>query len=499
MRTPPSSAKLFSTVLTTLVLLGPSTKAAAQNQDEPGKAQPTTAEPAPARATTELANEAPAASSPVPAAVEPGEPPKAAVENEPAPDPASITEVGVQRLPPSASPEPLARGLPYGSLYLTFHGMQWPYMPAVGPGSRFVLGLSGWGWIDTSYQKFAPWSTSRNPPAELREDERTYWKQQARLLLRVTPTYSLGDGWFVQGQAELVATEDQSIGRGDLGGADTDDLFLRVGQWNKWDFQVGRFEGWEVFHLGMGLDYLTFERQGAVGAYDSRFPISYYGLSDNQFRPGGAAGNFAAHYYPFGVLRFEVLGTVGTIGLNPTLAARPVAIVDLGWLKLKAGTEYQRKIGQGKTDRTEITSKGIGGAVQLVFLPHIELGLNAAQGTVWSIKSNGLFDPQGSYTRTSFGGFANLSNGSRKHPLLFGVGGMYSTKVDQFDAVGNGVQDKYWLWQSFLAVQYVLKQQLYIKLVGGYSRGHWLLSGERPLVEWDDEVYSIRLRFAFYF
>ena len=74
------------------------------------------------------------------------------------------------------------------------------------------------------------------------------------MLLRVTPTYSFAD-WFVQGQVELVGTENQGVGREISGGAaDTDDLWLRLGQWNRWDFQVGRFEGWEVFHLGMGLD-----------------------------------------------------------------------------------------------------------------------------------------------------------------------------------------------------------------------------------------------------
>ena len=483
MRTPASFIKSLPTVLTSLVLLGSSSIAFAQNQEEPAKAQPTTMEPAPVPQSVTESDKA----APAPAVVQP------------VTEPASITEVGVERLPPSAYPETLTRGLPYGSLYLTFHGMQWPYMPAAGPNSRFVLGLSGWGWIDTAYQKFAPWSNAKKPPTTtINQSNIKYWKQQSRLLLRITPTYSMNDGWFIQGQAELVGTGDQVITRSDVGGADTDDLFLRVGQWNKWDFQVGRFEGWEVFHLGMGLDQNTFERQGAVGAGEASTPISFYGVTDNQFRPQGAAGNFAAHYYPMSILRFELLGTVGTLGAYPAIATRPVAILDLGWLKLKLGTEWQRLVGQGANDKTEKTSKGVGGAIQFVFLPHIEFGLNAAQGTVWSIDKNNNIDRQGSNTRTSFGGFANLSNGSRKHPLIFGVGSTYSTRLAQNDVLGDGVVNKYWLMQNFVAVQYVLKQQLYIKLVGGYSRGHWQLAGD-PITEWDDEMYSVRLRFAFYF
>ena len=501
MRTPPSFAKILSTALTSLVLLGPATAAFAESAPAGGGSR---SQPAPSGSAPQAGPSA--ATTP---GQEPGQETSAAAAlgevftpaelPKPAPDPASVTEVGIQRLPGTAYPEPVTRGLPYGSLSLTFHGMQWPYMPAVGTGSRFILGLSGWGWIDTSYEKFAPWSTSKNAPTTtIATSNVKYWQQQARLLLRLTPTYSLDNGWFIQGQAELVGTEDQTALRKDLGGADTDDLYLRVGQWNSWDLTVGRFEGWEVFHLGMGFDQNTFERQGAVGNGESAYPIGFYGVTDNQFRPAGAAGNFAAHYYPFRFLRFEVLATVGTIGLSPTLATRPVAVLDLGWLKLKLGTEYQKKSGQSPTDYTDKTSKGVGGAVQFVFLPHIEFGLNAAQGTVWSIDSKNRNDYAGSFTRTSYGGFANVSNGSAKHPLMFGVGAMYSTRLAQNNVTGNGVTDNYWLMQSFVAVQYVLKQQLYIKLVGGYSRGHWLLAGD-PQVEWDDEMYSIRLRFAMYF
>jgi hypothetical protein len=146
-----------------------------------------------------------------------------------------------------------------------------------------------------------------------------------------------------------------------------------------------------------------------------------------------------------------------------------------------------------------VTQKGVGGAIQFVFLPHIEFGLNAAQGTIWSIKGNGEFDAKGSLTRTSFGGFANISNGSRKYPLLFGVGSLFTRYEDQNSPFSNGVVDKYWQMQNFVAVQYVAFQQLYIKLVGGYARGHWLTADDDPPIVYDDEMYSVRLRFAFYF
>lgn len=412
---------------------------------------------------------------------------------EPAAEATPVTEIGLQRLPGSAYPELQTRGLKYGSLWLTFHGLQWPYLPASFGRDRFVIGVSGWGWLDTSYEKFGPWGPNPN----LEQSRVAYWKQQGRMLLRVTPTYSFDD-WFVQGQVELVGTEDQTIARSDVGGADTDDLWLRVGQWNRWDFMIGRFEGWEVFHLGMGLDQNTFERQGASGLGESAYTIGFYGLTDNQFRPQGAAGNLALHYYAFQFLRFELLGMAGSLS-GPAIATRPVAVVDLGWLKLKGGLEWQRVTGQNLSDESNKTSKGVGGAIQVVFEPHIELGLNAAQGTVESVDAKGMRSLTGSLTRTSFGGFMNLSNGSPRHPLLFGVGGLFTRYVDQNAVAIPGVVDNYWLWQSFAAIQYVAFNQLYIKLVGGYSRGHWLTSSTNPPLEFDDEVYSVRLRFSFYF
>jgi hypothetical protein len=486
-----------------LILLASSTAAFAQ-ANPPAAASPEApaapAAGAPATASPEAAPApAPPASAPAPPAATTtvvkgaGGSAPVIVETPPA-EPASITEVGLQRLPGYAYSEWQTRGLKHGSLWLTFHGMQWPYMPSFTGGKRFVIGISGWGWIDNSYEKFGPWGNNNNIEA----DRIKYWKQQARMLLRVTPTYAIDRDYFIQGQVELVGTGDQLALRSDVGGADTDDLYVRLGKWRSWDLQFGRFEGWEIFHLGMGLDFNTFERIGAVGTGESAYPISYYGVSDNQFRPAGASGNLAFHYYPLPYLRFELLGMAGSNLIGPEYGARPVAILDAGWLKLKFGAEYQHIQGLTATDQTDITSKGIGGAVQVVLLPHIEFGLNAAQGNVWSIDSSGRFQPTGSFTRSTVGGFANVSNGDPRHPLLFGIGSMLTWTEDQNGILPNPI-DKIWLYQGFVAVQYVINDVFYIKLVGGYSRGHWSIGSFDPRIEFENEVYSARLRFSFYF
>ena len=47
---------------------------------------------------------------------------------------------------------PPTRGIWGGSLWLTFHGLQWPYMPKTG------VGVSGYAWVDTGYEQI------RRPP-----------------------------------------------------------------------------------------------------------------------------------------------------------------------------------------------------------------------------------------------------------------------------------------------------------------------------------------------
>ena len=67
---------------------------------------------------------------------------RAANATEPKPEDGDKILGPIERLPPSAFPEPRVRGIQGGSLWMTFHGLQWPYYPKTG------IGVSGSGWID---------------------------------------------------------------------------------------------------------------------------------------------------------------------------------------------------------------------------------------------------------------------------------------------------------------------------------------------------------------
>jgi hypothetical protein len=380
----------------------------------------------------------------------------------------------IERLPPSAYPEPRVRGIPGGSLASTFHGLQWPYFPKTG------IGVSGYAWLDPGYEQI-----SRGNPSE---QSLKYWLLQGRLVLRITPTYTRGR-WFAQAQAELVANKDQSQHQPDI--ADTDDLWIKVGMWNLWDVQIGRYEAWEVYHFGMGLDLHTLERQGAS---DEAFTApEIYGLTYAFYRPAGV-GNAAVHIYPTKWLRFEAGAQFGNEFGQNTLAARPVGIIDLGWLKFKAGLEYKKLTDQKDGSKGETTQRGVGASLQFVFSPWVEGGVSGAYGLIDRIAQDGTVDEKGSNTTYSFGGFVNAR---LIESLLVGAGLNYTYLEDlHYDSNLNRV-DKFAHWQTFGALQYLLWKQLYIKLVVAYAKADFAPTFGDPIFK--NEMYSARVRFLFVF
>ena len=241
------------------------------------------------------------------------------------------------------------RGIYGGSLWLEpdFQGLQWPR------NTRTGLGVSANLWVDNGYEALKRQS-DQLPNTNL-------WFQQGRGVLRLTPAYVSGD-FFVQGQVELVGNLCQAANSVCLnsGTFTTDDLFIRLGEWNRWDLQAGRFEAWEVYHLGMGMDPYTLERLGAgmFGVESFTTPAlevpTLYGVTFLHDRPtdGLAVGYLALHLYPTDYLRFELLAKLGddnfradnSTGDTPAnyLGGRPTIIFDVGWFKLRVGAEYQK-------------------------------------------------------------------------------------------------------------------------------------------------------------
>jgi len=491
--------------------------------DETGVASPVEPEASPKAAKPKAASASEAA---VPEAggaeasgVEPPQPPPPGTP----PIPATVVSTGVVPAPQTPAPyiEHLGpesfpgrlRGLYGGSLWLepSFAGLQWPYMSHTG------IGVSGGFWVNTGYEAIKR-SLNQLPNS-------AFYYTQGRGVLRVTPTYT-HDRFFLQGQAELVGNMCQVASPTNVvcneGTFSTDDLWIRFGSWNSWDIKVGRFEGWEVYHLGMGMDQYSFERLGA-GMFNIDTNTNpkldapvLYGVSFMHDRPaeGLAAGYAALHLYPGDHLRIELLAKLATDNVindnstadlpSTTLGARPVIIYDLGWLKFKVGAEYQKRtpltqgimpgVPGGKVDAVaERDQKGAGASLQFVFSPFVEFGVNGAIGSQLLKSGFGSKVPEGSFSTRSVGGFANF----RLTDLtLLGVGVNFTSQTDDFLAMGSTVNDFTSHLQGFAALQYLLGGQLFIKGVAGYARAFFQPS-DGAVATWSNDMYSGRIQLMY--
>ncbi len=453
------------------------------------QAQDDTKPPAGTDSAAEKPADAPAADAPAGTpAVEPAKEPEKVAEEvkppEPLPPPTSTTAsgtsverektvalVGLENLPGSAYPSVQTRGIKYGSLWLTFHGQQWPYMPMIEGGPALRIGFSGSLWNDVSNSHIL---ADKVLSSSLHDQNR--WTTQTRGVLRVTPTYNTKDGWFAQGNAEFVVHGDMGPDplTGNLG--TTDDLWVRFGKWNLFDVTVGRFQGWEIAnHYGMGLDQNTLERAGAYiqGSSIPR-PSDGYGLTYFWDRTDNLLGAYAAHFYPTKYLRAEILGHLGTgntVSKPYQLDIRPSAIFDMGWVKLKAGLEYGKSLPQDSTEKQKATLNGYGFAGQFVVNPYVEFGGSFARGFVDSIDQFGQVNLEGSTTSQTFGGFINGSPGYE--PLVLGFGAFKNSTEDMRpDGRRNGDVDTNEQTQVFGAVQYTLWERLYFKFVLAHANNH---------------------------
>lgn len=396
----------------------------------------------------------------------------------------------MERLGANAFPPSPARGIAGGSLSWTSHGLQWPYLPARPGQARGSIAVSGLAWVDSSY---------RTVDVESAATALVEWEQRTRVVLRATPTYSLPGDWFVQGQAELVLRGDTAAtAEGNVG---ADDLYVRVGKWNAFDLSAGRFQGWEVYHLGMGLEQNTTERRGAWTEYSPALDIGTDLQALWERREG--PGNLALHLYPLGFLRFELLASFG--GASPArssgrnaLGVRPAGILDFGVIKAKVAADYVQESPEDQLvePAARTLRRGVVGALQGVLEPMLELGVAGGYALVDDYDGQGALNTAGSHTTYGFGGFASVRVTDR---VLLGVGGAYTHRRNlELNATGSPNQLETHS-QLYGAVQYTPWQQLQIKAVFAYSSALFESQSEPLPGALRNRSLSGRLRFAYSF
>ena len=361
--------------------------------------------------------------------------------------------LAVEHLPATAYPRVPVPGIHGGSLELQINHTQWPYMPKYEGQPAVRVAFSGSSWADSSIR-----SVKAGLQGEANQFE---YRMQGRLTFRTSAVYNHTDDWFILSNTEFVANTEQNNSSTNY--VDVDDAYIRIGKWKKFDITVGRLQGFEVYHFGMGLDLNTYERLGAASF--SKTPVAPYAL-DELWDRGVNNGAIAVHMYLPQWLRLEFLTRFGASGQGKQIGIRPVAVVDLGFLKVKGGYERNLSSSLFEGNQARIEMQGVGGEVQLVLPPWVELGGGIARRTVDAFEQDGSVRPAASHTTTTIGGFANFRPFFKN--FMVGVGYHHTYFKDfNIDAYGDPEQTTH--QQMFGAVQYMLWDKLYIKYVLAYS------------------------------
>ena len=119
--------------------------------------------------------------------------------------------------------------------------------------------------------------------------------------------------------------------------------------------------------------------------------------------------------------------------------------------------------------------------------------MNAAIGSQHDVDDQGQDVVADSYTTKSVGGFANLRLAS---PWLASGGLNRTAQLD--DALENGSKTNDYTshLQGFVAVQYLLAEQLYIKAVFAYAHATFQASNTSVPI-WNNDMYSGRIRLMY--
>src|SRR5690606_35437644 len=170
-------------------------------------------------------------SEPQPEPVAPAPPPPEVTDEAPPVDPEAerdkaVSFVGIELLPfKSFFPEGYpVRGITNGSMWRNFQGLQIPYMPKIDNKPSLRIGVSGYIWNDLSTAHI----DADERLAESNVNDQIRWTTQTRGLIRFTPTFNASNGWFAQGNAELVLSGDMTADPSTGVLATTDDLWVRA-------------------------------------------------------------------------------------------------------------------------------------------------------------------------------------------------------------------------------------------------------------------------------
>jgi hypothetical protein len=391
--------------------------------------------------------------------------------------------------------------------------------------------------LDTGYAKYTFKDQPQGPSAD-------FFDMRGRFVVGPMLHHEFGSsGFWVRATGQLVGwVRDQARNGYQI---NVDDVYGQVGGplgGGHWDFQVGRFMTWRVYHKGLGYDLYTLEDNGAVMSGSPASGAVYgphtYEVNYIYYRQWGLgpygddeeiAGRAALHYFPLRSLGFELTGVWGQGGggssnsLGGRFAADyhaklgPVFVRLSGAAEDRHNTLAKPQINQVGTDENGAPIykecpdcslrdyKGAGGGAILKF-SIVEIGGGLARG--WDIAHKGANttegaprDPAKTGVRTSYGGYLQLDPGSLlfKRALIIGAGLNHTENVADTDDYQEHLQGAAYLAFPLGFNDAMIKLVLSRAELSSFTRTS--APGAKPIHynQYDSAMTSARVRFAYYF
>lgn len=391
--------------------------------------------------------------------------------------------------------------------------------------------------LDVGYAKY----TYKDAPKQPYED---FYDMRGRFVVGPMLRHDFGEsGYWVAATGQLVGwLRDRA---GNQYQINVDDVYGQVGGklgTGQWDFQVGRFMTWRVYHKGLGYDLYTLEDQGpplngggSVALGTAQYAVHTYELNYIYYRQGNLpygneeiAGKMALHYFPARFLGFELTGVYGQAagGKKNSLGGRLAVDFhkNLGpvGVRISAGAEErwetlaQAKFNDINTDPSappnikecpdcdRRDNKGVGGSGILTF-SIVEAGGGLAKG--WDLAHENPTNsvgaarqPQNSGIRTTYGGYLQLDPGRLlfKRSLILGIGLQHTELVMKTNDYQTHMQGA-----AYIAFPLGFNDAM-LKLVVSRAEADNYIHTSAPgapltFNKAESAMTAARLRFAYYF
>jgi hypothetical protein len=299
----------------------------------------------------------------------------------------------------------------------------------VKPKNESELSWAGGMELDTGYAKYTFESSALH-------DEDVY-DFRGRFVFGPTLEHSFWQDWFFAARGEAVLWVREQFG---VYQVNVDDAFAQIGKRNVWDFKLGRFRTWRVYHKGLGFDLFTLEDAGACVQNPCSADAGTFGphtYEVNFIYERETPGHAAVHVYPTSWSGLELAAAYGQGGVSNSWGVRGAGMVHFDFLRVMGAAELRKARpredasamdAMGNTigcDKCGTSQRwGIGGGIEITVAP-IEVGLDAARGStdIYTV-TTGAFDEGGSNDTTSLGGYAELDLGALafQRSLILGFG-----------------------------------------------------------------------------